>query len=266
MSSSIVLALRVFGVPGTAEVLVMAAALGLFLAATLWRPARRRHAIVLVDGSDSLRGVRRPRGLALLSSWPRPNRAQDHGEAVGNDPAAEPDKHAGIPVIGYATLSARAGEESDEELAKQSEIIARACERRGLLLLEVVREPQSGPGCERPGPGLRYALGRIAAGEAQGLVVPGLRRLTRSTAELGPIVEWFTRRRVRLVAVAQGLDTSEREGRLAARLLIEVSRWERERVGDPTRWGLPARSLGRDDLDEDLAEDVDDVTTVERSS
>ena len=79
-------------------------------------------------------------------------------------------------------------------------------------------------------PGLRYALERIAAGEAQGLVVPGLRRLTRSVAELGPIIEWCARREARLVAVAQGLDTSERESRIAARLIIEVSRWERERL------------------------------------
>ena len=38
-------------------------------------------------------------------------------------------------------------------------------------------------------PGLRYALERIAAGDAHGLVVPGLRRLTRSVAELGPIID-----------------------------------------------------------------------------
>jgi Resolvase, N terminal domain len=271
MSSSIVLALRVFGVPGAAELVVMAVALGLFLAMAPWRPVRRRHPIVLVAGDEPLTRTHRPRALAFLSAWPRPNRAQDGGSAAEAVPAAASDEHAGVPVIGYATVSGRAGEDSDEELAKQANVIARACERRGLALLEVVREPYSGPGRERPGsldsrPGLRYALGRIAAGDAQGLVVPGLRRLTRSTAELGPIVEWFTRRRMRLVAVAQGMDTSEREGRIAARLLIEVSRWERERVGDPARWGSSARSLGADDVGEDLAEDHGEVATGERSS
>ena len=86
-------------------------------------------------------------------------------------------------------------------------------------------------------PGLRYALERIAAGDAHGLVVPGLRRLTRSVAELGPIIDWCARREARLVAVAQGLDTSERESRIAARLIIEVSRWERERLFEPLREG-----------------------------
>ena len=97
-------------------------------------------------------------------------------------------------------------------------------------------------------------------------MVPGLRRLTRSVAELGPIVDWFTRRRVRLVAVAQGLDTSEPDGRVAARVLIELSRWERERMGDPTRPRSFARSLGADDVGEGLVEDIGEVATGERSS
>jgi DNA invertase Pin-like site-specific DNA recombinase len=86
-------------------------------------------------------------------------------------------------------------------------------------------------------PGLDYALKRIAAGDAQGLVVPGLRRLARSAAELGPIVEWFIRRRARLVAVAQGFDTGELAGQVAARMIVEVSRWEREWLWEPTREG-----------------------------
>ena len=95
-------------------------------------------------------------------------------------------------------------------------------------------------------PGLRSALERIAAGEAQGLVVPGLRRLTRSVAELGPIIEWCARREARLVAVAQGLDTSERESRIAARLIIEVSRWERERLSESLARGpIPLAHVGR---------------------
>ena len=50
------------------------------------------------------------------------------------------------------------------------------------------------------------------------------------------------------MAVAQGLDTGERESRIAARLIIEVSRWERERLSEPLRedqspshqWATPA--------------------------
>ncbi len=127
-------------------------------------------------------------------------------------------------------------------MARQAGVIARACDRRGLVLVEMVGDPDHDRGPLRPKlsdarPGLRYALERIAAGDAHGLVVPGLRRLTRSVAELGPIIDWCARREARLVAVAQGLDTSERESRIAARLIIEVSRWERERLSEPLREG-----------------------------
>ena len=149
-------------------------------------------------------------------------------------------------LVGYATVSGSAGRVNDQELKEQAELIAHECERRGLALLEVVgeREPRNGKGLERPG--LDYALRRLSEGDAQGLVVSELSRLTRSAAELGAILEWFTRSEAQLVAVADGLDTAENGGRLAAQALIEVSGWERERLGEQTRKGLQAaRQKGR---------------------
>ena len=46
------------------------------------------------------------------------------------------------------------------------------------------------------------------------------------------------------MAVAQGLDTNEPGGRLAASTLIEVSGWERERVSERTHNGLQAALAG----------------------
>jgi DNA invertase Pin-like site-specific DNA recombinase len=77
-------------------------------------------------------------------------------------------------------------------------------------------------------------------------VVSELSRLSRSAAELGEILEGLIRAEARLVAVAQGLDTGTREGRRAARMVIDVSRWERERLSERTRKGLQAaRRKGR---------------------
>jgi DNA invertase Pin-like site-specific DNA recombinase len=142
-----------------------------------------------------------------------------------------------MPVIGYTTFSGREGEQSEAELDRQTDLITRACDQRGLELVQVVGDPHTGRPLfgrrrETP-PGLSHALGRIAVGEARGLVVPGLRRLAGSLAALGPILEWFTGHDARLVAVAQGLDTTQPAGRLAARLLIEVSQWEQHRCWDP---------------------------------
>src|SRR5215212_678748 len=113
-------------------------------------------------------------------------------------------------------------------------------------------------------------MARIAAGEAEGLVVSGLRRLTRSSAELAPIVAWFIQREARLVAVAQGLDTAEREGRAAARLIIEVSRWEQERLVDswhrhPGVSLAPSPCAGVDDVAGGGAGDVGDLAGISES-
>jgi DNA invertase Pin-like site-specific DNA recombinase len=149
-------------------------------------------------------------------------------------------------MLGYASASASPESVNGMELTEQAEIITRMCARGGLQLLDLVRErePANGKGLERPG--LGYALARISAGEAQGLLVSELSRLSRSAAELGEILEWFIRSNARLVAVAQGLDTDARESRLAVRALIDVSNWERERLSERTRKGLQAaRREGR---------------------
>jgi DNA invertase Pin-like site-specific DNA recombinase/peptidoglycan hydrolase-like protein with peptidoglycan-binding domain len=149
-------------------------------------------------------------------------------------------------MLGYAIVTAPEGEVDRAELVEQAEVITGECSRRGLELLELVRErePRNGKGLERPG--LGYAFARIAAGEARGLVVSELSRLSRSAAELGGILEWFARTGARLVAVAQGLDTDQREGRIAVRTLIEVSGWERQRLSERTQRGLEAaRHEGR---------------------
>jgi len=236
MSSSIVLALGALGVPGVDVVLAMAVTLGLS-SVVVWSLGRPDPLPLAPDSANCRSNDRRPSATATwLSPWRRRSRsrAEDAPSPVWTE--ARP-----IPVIGYATFTGRGGKRSDEELARQAEVIARACEQRGLVLLEVVGDPHNerrlfAPKRDTP-PGLNHALRRIAAGEARGMVVQGLRRLTRSAAELGPLVEWFLRRDGRLVAVAQGLDTGEREGRIAARLIIEVSRWEREQLWDPALEG-----------------------------
>src|SRR5947209_655698 len=148
-------------------------------------------------------------------------------------------------MLGYASGRGGGGA-TRRELQLQAEAIARECDRRGFRLLEVVRErePSNGKAINRPG--LAYALERICAGEACGLVVFELARITRSAADLGTVIEWLGRYNGRLVATAQGFDTNAADGRLAADLLLEVSRWESSRLSERTRKGLEAaRSEGR---------------------
>ncbi len=142
------------------------------------------------------------------------------------------------PVVGYASAAWGSNRPSNEELRNQTDTIVAACARRGLVLLEVVREwePARCHALERPG--LGYALERISAGEAAGLVVADLSRLTRSVPELGRVLECLSSSDARLIAAVPGLDTGDDGGRLTARTIIELSRWERDRLVERTRKGM----------------------------
>jgi DNA invertase Pin-like site-specific DNA recombinase len=121
--------------------------------------------------------------------------------------------------------------------------IASECERRGLCLVTVVRERERQHQRPLERPGLVYAFGKVAAGEASGIVVAELSRITHSVPELGRVLEWLTRRDARFVAAGTGLDTAEEAGRLTVRTIIDVSSWERQRLAERTRNGMRAARL-----------------------
>ena len=160
--------------------------------------------------------------------------------AVPPPPAPEPaaPAPAATHAIGYA--SAPGDTERVEQLDAQREQIRAACATQGIELVDVVcdREPTHGKALDRAG--LTQVLGRIAAGEATCLVVCGLDRLSRSVAELGPLVRWGQRNSVRLIALDIALDTADEAGRTAARALADVGDWERQRLSERTRKGLEA--------------------------
>jgi peptidoglycan hydrolase-like protein with peptidoglycan-binding domain/DNA invertase Pin-like site-specific DNA recombinase len=235
------------GLPAWDIVLVLAAGLALLagaVALALGRPRRRRRG---GEPSASEPLPRAPRPAAPGTGAPQPSRsrlaAAPRHAAVSRQTARAPAPVRKRPMLGYAVVSAPADGLDGRELTAQAESITADCERRGVELLELVRErePRNGKGLNRPG--LGYACTRIAAGEAQGLIVSELSRLSRSAAELGQILQWFMRSGARLVAVAQGLDTNEPEGRLAASTIIHVSGWERERLSERTQKGLQAARL-----------------------
>jgi DNA invertase Pin-like site-specific DNA recombinase len=144
-----------------------------------------------------------------------------------------------VKVLGYASVDVVQGDRNTD-FQRQAQEILSECERRGLSLVEFVheREPQHQRPLDRPG--LGYALGRIAAGEVNGLVVSELSRLTHSVPELGRLMEWFSRRHARFVAVDPGLDTGNEAGWLTMQTIIQVGRWERQRLIERTRNGMRA--------------------------
>jgi DNA invertase Pin-like site-specific DNA recombinase len=113
--------------------------------------------------------------------------------------------------------------------------IARACERSGWQVVDVVRDDENGRILERPN--LSRALERIAQGDARGLVVNDARLLSRSV-DFATFVQWFRDADAALIALDLGLDTSTPEGSRVASALITLNGWAGEWIASRTRRSL----------------------------
>jgi len=224
------------------------------LAVALLRSRRPRRAPVLaaidrdlyLEGHSDHPGIGAFRGFALATAVP-PDAADDPRRArylvddprkpapvwvEGGEVDRSPSQLApGEPVIGYVTADSDANAEQEAFMA-----IETACDQAGWRLDDIVRDQDTGRMVGRPG--LTRALERIAAGEARGLVLGDARRLVRSLADLGALLEWFRDAEAVLVAVDLDLDTATIHGHQTASTLISVSGWEGERVATRARRGL----------------------------
>lgn len=84
-------------------------------------------------------------------------------------------------------------------------------------------------------PGMARLLSLVDAGAVDTVIIAKLDRLTRSVKDLAELLERFTRRGVSLVSAADSLDTRSAAGRLVLNIMVSVSQWEREAIGERTR-------------------------------
>jgi DNA invertase Pin-like site-specific DNA recombinase len=144
-------------------------------------------------------------------------------------------------VIGYVTIPR--GPVGDDHADAVAAIEA-ACARSAWTLIEIVQDLDEGPALRRPG--LRFALERISAGHAQGLLVDDLHRVSRSTVDLGALLAWFRDADATLIALDLDLDTSTPEGQHTAATLIGFNARDRQGIAAGTRRDLAkGRADGR---------------------
>jgi site-specific DNA recombinase len=87
-------------------------------------------------------------------------------------------------------------------------------------------------------PGLGYVLTEVRRKRVDVLLVLKLDRLTRSVADLAPLVKTLERGSCQLVSLGESLDTTTAAGRLMLNLLVSVSQWEREATAERTATAL----------------------------
>lgn len=140
-----------------------------------------------------------------------------------------------MKVVGYIRVSTEEQATSGQSLDAQR---AKAEAYAGLYDLEVIDVVEdagvSAKTLKRSG--LERALDILASGEADGLVIAKLDRLTRSVADWQKLIgDYFGEKSGKqLFSVADSIDTRTAAGRLVLNVLLSVAQWERETIAERT--------------------------------
>lgn len=146
-----------------------------------------------------------------------------------------------MKVIGYARVSTEEQATSGVSLAAQAEKIRAYAACYDLEIVEVIEDAgQSAKNLNRPG--IQRALQMVQEGQAQGLLIAKLDRLTRNIVDLNTLIGDFfgekAKHQASLFSVADQVDTRSAGGRLVLNVLMSVAQWEREAIGERTKTAL----------------------------
>jgi site-specific DNA recombinase len=139
-----------------------------------------------------------------------------------------------MKAIGYTRVSTDKQADHGVSLDAQSEKIRAMATVQDAELVGIITDAgESAKSLNRPG--VEQLLAMVDAGAVNVVIVAKLDRLTRSVKDLAVLLERFQKRGVSLVSVAESLDTGTAAGRLVLNIMVSVSQWEREAIGERTK-------------------------------
>lgn len=146
-----------------------------------------------------------------------------------------------MKVIGYVRVSTEEQASSGVSLAAQKAKIQAYAELYDIELVEIIEDGgQSAKTLNRPG--IQRALQMIQEGQACGLLVAKLDRLTRSVADMDSLINSYfcdkAKYQALLLSVTDQIDTRTAAGRLVLNVLMSVAQWEREAIDERTKAAL----------------------------
>ncbi len=141
-------------------------------------------------------------------------------------------------VICYGRVSTLDQEENGVSLEAQQAKMTAYASLYGLEIIETIVDSESAKSLNRTG--LQRALTMLKAGEAGGLLIMKLDRLTRSVADWQTLIDnYFCERKGKqLFSVCDSIDTRTAGGRMVLTILVTVAQWEREAIGERTKEAL----------------------------
>src|SRR5437016_1567809 len=139
-----------------------------------------------------------------------------------------------IAALAYCRVSTEKQADHGVSLeAQEAKIRAMAVVQGAEIIDLIVDGGESAKDLNRPG--MERLLALVDQGKVQTVIIAKLDRLTRSVKDLAVLLELFQKRGVSLVSVAEALDTGSAAGRLLLNIMVSVSQWEREAIGERTR-------------------------------
>jgi DNA invertase Pin-like site-specific DNA recombinase len=139
-------------------------------------------------------------------------------------------------ALGYCRVSTADQHESGKSLDAQDYAIRYHAAGKQWPVVDVTHEQGSGKDLSREK--LQDTLRRLAADEADTLIVTRLDRLTRSLQDFCQLVEWFRDAQKTLVVLDFDLDTSTPAGELIAHMMAALAQWQRRVIAENTRSAL----------------------------
>jgi len=144
-----------------------------------------------------------------------------------------------MKIIAYARVSTTDQADNGVSLEAQTAKLAAYAALYDLEIVETISDAgESAKSLNRSG--LQRALGMLRKGEADGLVIVKLDRLTRSVADWQTLIDGYFGERAgkQLMSVSDSIDTRTAAGRLVLNVLMSVAAWERETCAERTRDAL----------------------------
>ena len=144
-------------------------------------------------------------------------------------------------LVGYVRIGAREREGDRPSLDIQRRGLENAARAGGWELIRVEEDVRSGRSVRRPG--LRAALAACRAGEADGIVVARLDRLTYSLSDLAELVSEAVERGYTIVSLQPAVDIASDGGRAVGEVLAEAASWQPRAIASAGRalTGRPGR-------------------------
>lgn len=144
-----------------------------------------------------------------------------------------------MKVILYARVSTEDQARDGVSLEAQSAKMSAYASLYDLEVVETITDAgESAKSLNRPG--LQKALAMLRSGQADGLVIAKLDRLTRSVADWQELIDGYFGERAgkQLFSVGDSIDTRTAAGRMVLNILLSVAQWEREAICERTRDAL----------------------------